>query len=82
MGSGKNTSGAYLTGFLLGKKAVAEGIELAVLDIGLKSALKGAKIFAVLKGAVNAGLNVPYSKAIYLQTKGSGENMLQHMLHH
>ncbi len=64
LGSGKNTSGAYLTGFLLGKKAVAEGIELAVLDIGLKSALKGAKIFAVLKGAVDAGLNVPYSEAI------------------
>jgi len=63
-GNGKNTSAAYLTGFLLGKKAIKNGIDAAVLDIGLKSSLKGAKIFAVLKGAVDAGLNVPHSDVI------------------
>ena len=55
LGSGKNTSAAYLTGFLLGKKALKAGITAAVLDIGLKSSTKGAKIFAALKGAVDAG---------------------------
>ena len=64
LGSGKNTSAAYLTGFLLGKKALKEGITAAVLDIGLKSSTRGARIFATLKGAVDAGLEVPYSDII------------------
>ena len=64
LGNGKNTSAAYLTGFLLGKKALKAGITAAVLDIGLKSTTKGARIFAVLKGAVDGGLNVPHSDVI------------------
>jgi large subunit ribosomal protein L18 len=64
LGSGKNTSAAYLTGFLLGKKALKAGITAAVLDIGLKSSTKGARIFAALKGAVDAGLKVPHGDVI------------------
>lgn len=60
----KNTSIAYLTGYLCGKKALAKGIENAVLDIGLKSSIKGAKVFAVLKGASDAGLNIPHGESI------------------
>lgn len=63
-GSTKNISAAYLTGFLCGKKAMDEGIEEAILDIGLKSPTKGTKIFAVLKGAVDAGLHVPHGEVI------------------
>jgi len=64
MGSGKNTSAAYLTGFLCAKKALEAGIDEAVLDIGLKSSIKGAKIYAALKGAVDAGLYVPHNDSI------------------
>jgi large subunit ribosomal protein L18 len=64
LGNGKNTSAAYLTGFLLGKKALKAGITAAVLDIGLKSSTRGARIFAALKGAVEAGLNVPHGDVI------------------
>ena len=67
LGSGKNTSAAYLTGFLLGKKALKAGITAAVLDIGLKSSTKGARIFAALKGAVDAGLKVPHGDVILPQ---------------
>jgi large subunit ribosomal protein L18 len=67
LGSGKNTSAAYLTGFLLGKKALKAGITAAVLDIGIKSSTKGARIFAALKGAVDAGLKVPHGNAILPQ---------------
>ncbi len=63
-GSTKNISAAYLTGFLCGKKALDEGIEGAILDIGLKSPTKGTKIFAVLKGAVDAGLYVPHGEVV------------------
>ncbi len=64
LGSGKNTSAAYLTGFLLGKKALEAGITKAVLDIGLKSSTRGARIFATLKGAVDAGLIVPHGEVV------------------
>jgi large subunit ribosomal protein L18 len=64
LGSGKNTSAAYLTGFLVAKKALEAGIDSAVLDIGLKSTTKGARIFAALKGAVDGGLTIPHSDVI------------------
>ena len=37
-----NLPAAYLTGLLLGKKAVKEGVEEAILDKGLHRATKGA----------------------------------------
>ena len=64
LGSGKNTSAAYLTGFLCGKKALEAGVDEAVLDIGLKSSTKGARVFAALKGAVDSGLYVPHGDKI------------------
>ena len=60
----KNTSAVYLTAYLCGKKAVAAGVDYAVADIGLKSPIKGAKLFAAVKGAADAGLNVPYGESI------------------
>ncbi len=59
-----NTPAAYLTGLLIGKKAKEAGIEEAILDIGLRTPSRGARIFAVLKGAVEAGLDVPHSEEI------------------
>ena len=53
---------AYLTGFLCGLKAKAHGIEGAILDIGLYPPSKGARIFAVLKGVLDAEVNVPHSE--------------------
>ena len=64
LGSCKNTSAAYLTGFLVGKKALEAGITATILDIGLKSSTKGARIFAALKGAVDAGLEIPHNDVI------------------
>lgn len=55
-----NLPAAYLTGFLCGLKAKAHGIEEAILDIGLCPPSKGARIFAVLKGVLDAKVNVPH----------------------
>jgi large subunit ribosomal protein L18 len=60
--SGKNLPAAYLTGLLCGLKAKSKGIKEAILDIGLHSPSKGARVFAVLKGVLDAGINVPYSE--------------------
>jgi large subunit ribosomal protein L18 len=59
-----NIPAAYLTGYLLGKKAQAAGVKEAILDIGLKSTTLGSRIFAALKGAVDSGLSVPCSEDI------------------
>jgi len=59
--SGKSTPGAYLTGMLAGKRAKDKGLEDAVLDIGLREPTKGAVVFAVLKGVIDAGIEVPHS---------------------
>jgi len=59
-----NLPAAYLTGLLLGKKAVKEGVEEAILDKGLHRATKGAAIFAVLKGALDAGMDIPHGDEI------------------
>jgi large subunit ribosomal protein L18 len=60
-----NTPSAYLVGLLIGYKALEKGISEAILDIGLHPPTKGSSIFAILKGAVDAGLNVPHSEEIY-----------------
>jgi large subunit ribosomal protein L18 len=59
-----NLPAAYLTGLLLGAKAVKEDVKEAVLDKGLHRATKGAAIFAVLKGALDAGMDIPHGDKI------------------
>ncbi|HEC88690.1 MAG TPA: 50S ribosomal protein L18 [Thermoplasmata archaeon] len=59
-----NVPSAYLTGLLAGKRALKNGIKEGILDIGLYSPRKGSKIFAALKGVVDAGVDVPYGEEI------------------
>lgn len=60
----KNTPAAYLLGLLIGFKALERGITEAVLDIGLHRATPGARVFAVAKGAIDAGLKVPMGEEV------------------
>jgi len=55
---------AYLTGYLAGKRALKAGIEYAVLDIGMQTPAKGAVLFAVVAGMVEAGLEVPHGDGV------------------
>jgi len=63
-GTTASTPAAYLTGILFAVKALNEGYDEAILDIGLARAKPGARVFAALKGAVDAGLDVPYGESI------------------
>jgi large subunit ribosomal protein L18 len=60
--SRNNIPAAYLTGYLLSKKAIKKEVKEAILDIGLKTSIKGGKIYAVLKGILDGGIKVPHSK--------------------
>jgi len=59
-----NLPSAYLTGLLLGRKAISKGYKEAVLDIGLHRATKGAAVFAVLKGVLDAGMEIPHGDEV------------------
>ena len=65
LGSTSNLSAFYLTGYLCAKRALAKDVDYAILDIGLKSPIKGSKIFAALKGAIDAGLEIPHGDFIF-----------------
>ena len=53
-----NTPAAYLTGMLLAQKLKGKVEGDIILDIGLQKHHKGGRIYAVAKGAIDAGLNV------------------------
>jgi large subunit ribosomal protein L18 len=57
-----NVPSAYLTGLLCGLKAKKAGVAEAVLDLGLMGPAKGSRLFAVLSGALDAGIEVPHSE--------------------
>jgi large subunit ribosomal protein L18 len=63
-GSTSNLPAAYLTGLLAGKRAVKQKIDSAVLDIGLHPPIRGSKIFASLRGILDAGVAIPHGEEI------------------
>ncbi len=74
----RNTPSAYLTGLLVGKKAVKAGVKDFVLDIGLYAPTKGNVLFACCKGAIDAGLHTAYSAEAYpSEQRMNGEHVKQ-----
>ena len=56
-GSRKSISAAYLTGYFAGKKASLKGVKDAILYTGTSRYTQ--RIGAALKGAIDAGLQIP-----------------------
>jgi large subunit ribosomal protein L18 len=54
-----NMPSAYLTGLLLGVKAKGKK---AILDLGLQAPIRGSRLYAALKGAIDGGLDVASSE--------------------
>lgn len=54
-----STPAAYLVGYLIGLRAADLGISSAILNMGLSTPTKGNKVFAVVDGAIEAGLEIP-----------------------
>jgi len=60
--STSTTPAAYLTGLLAGKRAKDKGIKKCILDIGNYPPVTGSKVFASLKGVLDAGLECPHNE--------------------
>lgn len=56
--SKKNLPAAYLTGLMAGLRAKQQKADKAILDIGFSTPIHGSFWSAVLKGAIDAGLQV------------------------
>lgn len=73
-GSLKSIPAAYLGGLLLGKKA-KDLKERVILDTGLIPNTKGSKIYAVVKGIADAGIEINYGeKVLPTEERIAGEN--------
>ncbi len=59
-----NTPATYLVGLIAGLKAKKLGITYAVPDIGLHRPVKGSRVFAAIKGCLDAGIEVPVSEEV------------------
>ena len=64
-GATGNTTAAYLTGLLFGLKTLDEGYEYGVLDMGLQASSPGCRVYATLKGIVDAGMEIPHDDSIF-----------------
>ncbi len=72
----KNMPAAYLTGLLAAMKAKQRRIEKAVLDIGFSTPVHGSFWSAVLKGALDAGLQVNAGEeAMPSEERASGKHI-------
>ncbi len=60
----KNMPSAYLTGLLLGKRALDKGIKKANLDIGFYTPVHKGKWCAFLKGLLDAGMEIKHDNKI------------------
>lgn len=54
-----NTPTAYLSGLYAGMQAKVKGVKTAIADIN-STASRGAMVFAAVKGAIDAGLEIPF----------------------
>lgn|GEM_PF-8336 len=70
-----NLPAAYLTGLLCGLKAKAAGINEAILDLGLINPTKGAKVFAVLHGVIDAGVEIPHGDEKIVAARSKGDHI-------
>ena len=61
-GSLKSIPAGYLTGLLLAKKL---GKGKYIMDLGMTRTLKGSRVFAVVKGLIDGGLDVPANESVF-----------------
>ncbi|MEK6873850.1 MAG: 50S ribosomal protein L18 [Nanoarchaeota archaeon] len=77
LGSLKSIPAAYLTGYILGKKILNKHKKSeSILDTGLQRNIHGSRIYALLKGLIDAGIEIPCNEKVFpSEDKLNGKNM-------
>jgi large subunit ribosomal protein L18 len=63
-----NMPASYLTGLLFGIK-IKENTKKIIVDIGFNTSIKGSKVYAVIKGIIDAGVKINCSGDILPEEK-------------
>ena len=75
-GSLKNLSAGYLSGMLLGKRALEKGFKgKIILDSGLIPNTKGSKVYAAVKGISDAGVKIPFDEKVMFSEEQIAEKI-------
>jgi len=75
----KSTPAIYLSGLLVGVLAKEKGIKKVIFDTGVKNFKSTSRIFAALKGIIDAGIECPHDpKAFPLQDRIEGKHIDVH----
>ena len=74
-----NTPAAYLVGLLCGHRALEVGVRECALDLGTHDPTPQSKVFAVAKGALDAGLQIPKDESVLpSDERVRGEHVAEH----
>jgi len=75
-GSLKSIPASYLTGFLVAKKIIKEKLDTPIIDLGMQRTLYKTRVYAFIKGVIDAGLQVNCKKEAFPEdVRISGANM-------
>ncbi len=78
-GGNSNLPVAYLTGLLCGRKAVKAGAKMAIVDLGLAKPVAGSCAFSAVKGALDAGMEIPHDpKTLPKEDRLMGEHIARY----
>ena len=61
-GSLKSVPASYLTGFLMGKEIAKKKLATPIVDVGMIRTISKNKVFAFIKGLIDAGMKIKCSK--------------------
>ncbi|MFP4523018.1 MAG: 50S ribosomal protein L18 [Candidatus Nanoarchaeia archaeon] len=56
---------SYVAGLELGAIAVKKNISEAIVDLGLQLPKKGGRLYAAIKGVIDAGVSIPISEEVF-----------------
>lgn len=74
-----NLPAAYLTGMLAAKKALEKKVTEVVVDTGMYPSIKGSRIYATIKGAIDAGLKINCDEEKFpTEDRLSGKHIAEH----
>jgi large subunit ribosomal protein L18 len=65
----KSTTASYLTGFLFGKEILKLKNKNPIVDLGMYKMIHKSKIYAFLKGLIDAGLKIECEKECFPEEK-------------
>lgn len=61
----KSIPATYLTGFLIGKNILEKKLEMPIVDLGMHKKIRKNKLFAFLKGLIDAGIKIECPKEYF-----------------